>query len=62
MARKCMRVYCNGILVRKCGGNKSAIREMAELYKNMTKEQFLFHHPKFRNECKDKFELTVDCY
>ena len=59
MARRCMRVYCNGTLVRKYGGNKSDVRNMISLYRNMTKEQFLFHHPKFKEKCKDKFQLEV---
>lgn len=63
MARRSMTVYVNGYdeenRVRTFGGNGSDVRNMMELYKNMTKEEFLRRHPKFADMCKEKFFVHV---
>ena len=63
MARRSMSVYVNGYReenhVRTFGGNGSDVRDMVNLYQNMTKEEFLLRHPKFTNICKDEFRLHI---
>lgn len=63
MAYRCMKVFVNGTCdenhVRTFGGNGKNVRNMVNFYNNMTKEQFLFRHPKFEELCKDNFKLYV---
>lgn len=64
MAYRSVSVYINDYLeenhIRTFGGNGSEVRDMAKLYKNMTKEQFILKHPKFAEKCKERFKLYVD--
>jgi hypothetical protein len=63
VARRSVSIYVNGWEeenhVRTFGGNGSDVREVRDVYKNMSKEEFLTHHPKFADMCQDKFELHV---
>lgn len=62
MARRHMSVYLSdGTKVRTFGGNGSDVKRMCRLYANMTKEQFLSMHPKFKDICdRNIFKLYVD--
>lgn len=64
MARRSVSIYINGYCeenhVRTFGGNGDNVREVRDLYKNMSKEEFLTRHPRFAEMCQDKFELHVD--
>lgn len=61
MARRYVRIYVNEKEVRTFGGNGSEVRMVRDQYNRMTKEEFLEQHPKFTDECKDKFKITT-CY
>ena len=61
MARRYMKVFCNGQEVRTYGGNGAAVRHMYRLYRGMTKEQFLSMHPGLADFCSKVFDLRV-CY
>lgn len=65
MAKSDVTIFVNGFSeenhVRTFGGNNSDVGEMADLYHNMSKEEFLSRHPKFSEMCKDRFKLYV-CY
>lgn len=64
MAAAYVRVYCNGTSeddrVRTCGGNRSEVRRVASVYRNMSKEAFLKRHPFFTDRCKDEFRIICE--
>lgn len=64
MARRHVTIFvnaedCEKNHVRTFGGNGCDVREIRDLYSNMTKEEFLVKHPKFVDMCKEKFELYI---
>ena len=63
MARRSVSVYVNDYCeenhVRTFGGNGNDVRDMVNLYNDMTKEEFLLKHPKFADMCKERFKLYI---
>ena len=64
MAAAYVRIFCNDTSeenrVRTYGGNRSEVRRVAHVYRNMGKETFLKRHPFFADRCKDEFRIICE--
>lgn len=45
MASSSVSVYVNGNHIRTYGGNRSDVRNLASMYRQLSKEQFMEKHP-----------------